>query len=661
MSFEESTLTLGGETRKVESLDFVKTGTIGKTSNKGVTTVVNGEYTFLVSEDTLRYRFKPAGAKISKPIKHIASFGDLAKLPIAEVTAEDSKNKNTSATGTQEEFKMAQLNIEGKLIDIPAAVQKVLEKHGEKGAKIDINQFDAVMGKAKGADLTTLSQFEEKIQAEVAGDAGATTGADNKDAGAPQAGGNAAPAGGATADDNKGEGGATDSLGMVPPGEGAANVGGGAEGLAPSSIFTGNTGGGGGRQGTRTQKTEAEKEAERRERQSKREAEAQLMRENNGRIEELRSVAAGVSDATETITALKQMLLIDGKLPLFKTLVASDTRLRAEVVNLVKPADRVYHPKLQGHPEYKKTGKDIEAKYALGQYQVNFRESNPSQPTGYFIYVPECLMSLTPSKLSQHSEREMVLMAQQGGSRELTIKFFSKAEIIWLLAVLNADIVEYDIRTQKFNETAPHIYFTSKTDAQTGVPVYSLRAKDSEGRATKLSIRNFIPLATHDVIKTTSPDFDVQNTTDALFKRLLLNIPDGAPANKFSQLTPESAALFTEKPDGSIIYPQFKNTETVVAYDSTKSRPMQREVPLPKVVMSKPSTAGAVSRPVFSKSKHTEPGYNSAYKTAKDAVGDQINKQRKQTNKSILTGHTEEIARLTAINDLLSGSQIKIK
>lgn len=622
MKFEESTLVLGGETRKIKDLAFFKLGEVGDTDGRGITTVVVGEYTFSVSKTTLAFRYKPIGARASKPRKTIKSFAELDKLPLEVNIETESKTKNTSAQSTEEEPIMAKLNVEGKQIEIPAPAAKALKNLGVTGAIVELPDFDKAIAKAKDEDLAALSTFEEAIQKEL--DGGNTDGPTTE---VTMAGNDTAPT---------------------------------AAPLTGSNIFS-TPGTGTGRAGTVAPKSEAEREAARIERENKRENELAQMKENVGRIEELRAKTNEITDADETIRSLKDLILIDGKVPMFRTLVPSDTRLRAEVKNTIKPADRVYHPALQGNPEYKKVGKDIEPKYAMGLYEVHMRESNPSQPSGFFIYVPECLMGFTPSKLSMHSEREMILAAREAGNKELVIKFISKAEMIPLLAVLNAEIVEYNERTKKFNELAPHIYLTSRTDETQNIPVFSLRAKDSEGRATKLSIRKFIPMATHNTVKTTSKDFDAQMTTDALFRRLLMNIPDGAPANKFSQLTQESAALFTQKEDGTILYTQFKNEETVVAYDSTNSRPATIDVPLPLVVMSTPSTQGAVARPQFSKSKHTDPGYNPKYKADKDLVGDQINKQRRQTNKSILTGHTEEIARISAIRDLLTGTQIKIK
>lgn len=629
MNFEESTLVLGGETRKIKDLDFFKLGEVGNTDGRGMTTVVSGEYTFFASPTSLAFRHKPTGHKASKPRKTIKSFAELDKLPLATTIETETKTKNTSAQSTEEEAIMAKLNVEGKLIEIPAPAAKALKNLGVTGNTVELSDFDKAISKAKDEDLVALSTFEEVIQAEI--------------------------------DGGKADGPTTEVTTSGTDAPAAAPTTPGATALTGSNIFSSPGATGGGRAGTVAPKSEAEREAARIERENKRAEELAQMKENVGRIEELRAKTNEITDADETIRALKELILIDGKVPMFRTLVPSDTRLRAEVKNTVKPADRTYHPALQGNPEYKKVGKDIEPKYALGVYEVHLRESNPSQPTGFFIYVPEALMGFTPSKLSMHSEREMILAAREGGNKELVIKFISKAEMIPLLAVLNAEIVEYNERTRKFNDLAPHIYLTSRTDETQNIPVFSLRAKDSEGRATKLSIRKFIPMSTHNTVKTSSKEFDAQMTTDALFRRLLMNVPDGAPANKFSQLSQESAALFTQKPDGSILYTQFKNTETVTAYDSTNSRPAVIDMPLPLVVMSTPSTQGAVARPVFSKSKHTDTGYNPLYKNDKEAVGDQINKQRRQTNKSILTGHTEEIARISAIRDLLTGTQIKIK
>lgn len=659
MRFEESTLTLGGETREIKDLAFVNLGQVGTTDAKGVTTVVSGEYTFSVSETSLTFRHKAKGRKASGPRKTVKSFAELEKLPFkspavqpvtelpkeSEVTkdldtepkvspvVEDNQNqKNSSAESTEEEPTMAKVNVEGKLIEIPAEAQAVLKKLGVTGETVQLAEFDAATAKAKNKDLEILSKFEEVIEKEVATDSTPVAPA------APEA--------------------PVTPVAPTTPEAPAASA------LQGSNIFaTGdNQTAAPTRGGTRAAKSEEELKAAREEREFKKQKDLAIIKENVGKIEELRSKNSEISDANEAMAALKELLLIDGKLPMFRTLVPSDTRLAVQVKNNVKPADRVYHPSLQNKAEYTAVGKNIEAKYAKGEFEIVLRESNPSQPSGFFVYVPECLMNFTPTKLAMHSEREMVLQARESGSRELAIKFYPKVEIINLLAILNADMAEYNLLVKAYEIQAPHIYLTSRTDAVQNIPVFSLRAKDSEGRPTKLSIRKFIPLATHNVVKTSSKEFNAKLTTDALFRRLLINIPEGAPANKFSQLVQSSAALFTTHADGEITYNQFKNSETVVAYNSTTARPAFVEVELPLVVESTPSASGnAKVRAVFSKSKHTETGYRASFKEAKEAVGEEINKQRRQTTKSIISGHAEEIARIQAINDLLTGNQLKIK
>lgn len=685
MSFEESTVTLGGETREVKSLDFFKLGTVGSTDKKGETTVVCGEYTFLVAPSSLRFRHKPKGARASKPVKVLKTFADLEKLPyqpaletastdlqemqdalgnLPEATGkeaealsakikmqekllsglesmqqtEGSKNKNISARSTKEEISMAKLNVEGKQIEIPAAAATVLKKLGIKGDTVELTELDTAVGKAKDKDLEVLSAFEESVQALIQADSQQPPAGKEEKQGADQT-----PEQGAGAGAQQ-----TPPAGGTPQG---------------SNIFQTQGAGNPGnpRRGNRPEKTEAEKEQERQKRLALREQEAQTIKEFTGRIEELRSENASIADANEAIAALKRLILIDGKVPLFRTLVPSDPRLKAEVKNLVKPADRQYHPLLRGNPEFKKTGKNIEAKYALGEYELIMKESNPSQPTGFFIYVPEALINFTPSKMSLHSEREAILAAETAGSKNLVIKFISKAEMILLLTLLDAPLVLYTLRTKKFDETSPVIYQHSRVDEQQNIPVFSLRAKDSEGRNAKLSIRAFIPMASHDLTKTSSTEFDAVLTTQAIFGRLLFNMAEGVPANKFSQLTQASAALFETRDDGTIVYKHFKDAESVLAYDSTTSRPAYQTVGLPLVKMSTPSTATAIPRPVFVKTKHTDAGYNMKYKADKDAVGDQINKQKRQTNRSIITSHAEEINRMQAIHDILTGNQVKIK
>ena len=614
MSLENSTLTLSGETREIKSLDFYKLGQVGKTDGKGETTVVVGEYTFLVTKSSLRYRHKPKGSKTSSPIKTVRKFAELDKLDLGQVPAVEVENQNNSAESTEEEISMAKINVGGKQIEIPAAVEKIMKANGFKGEVAELPDLDKAIASATGKDLETLTAFDDKINAE------AQAKVEDKGA-APQTG------------------------------------------LAGSNLFgtQGGTETTETKSGTRRVKTDAEREADKRAREAKRESDVAQIKANIGQIENLRAANAEIEGATEAIESLKKMMLIDGKLPLFKTLVPSDTRLAANVKNLVKPADRVYHKSLQNKPEFRKTGKDIESKYAAGEFEVTLRESSPAQPSGYFVYIPEALMNFAPSRLSLFSEREAVVNASESGNTNLVIKFYPKSEIIPLLVLLDAEMVEYDLRTKRYVDAAPHTYFTSRQDETHNVPVFSLRAKDSDGRSTKLSIRNFLPLATHNTVRTTAKDFDLELTTAAFFKRVLMNVPEGAPANKYSQLTPESALKFSLTDKGELLFNNFSDKELVQAYDSTANRPHEVEMPLPLVVLSTPTTQGAVARPVFSKSKHSDAGYNPIYKAARDAVGDQINKPRKQTTKSILTAHTEEIARVNVIHGLLTGEQIIVK
>ena len=648
MTFEDSTLTLSGETRAIKSLEFFKSGVVGKTDAKGETTVVCGEYTFLVTEKSLRYRFKPKGARASKPVKTLKTFADLDKLPLGDNTKENKNITEQSAEGTKEEIIMAKLNINGKQVEIPADVTKVLNKLGVKGNVVEMNEFDLALGKAKEEDLVVLTKFEETvIEPEMkAAENKAPKAPEKKEepAAAPNAGQPQTPP-------------APETKPQTPP---AAPTPGSP--LATSNLFTGgNTGKG------RATKTEAEREAERKERELKRREEQEEISSNYGRIEDLDRKLSSVESTEEMMRSLRKLLLLEGgRLPLFATLVPSDTRLRPMVKNRIAAKDRQLHPNVKNVPGLIGPDGKIPENLSLAEYELRFVESAPSQPSGYFIYVPECLMDISPSNLSLHSERQKIADALDSGSRELVIKYFPKSDLIYLLIALGAaaetvPVQEYNKRTKSFNQNAPYIHLlvTSKD----GETVYSLRAKDALGTATKLSIRRFIPLATHDTIKTTSPDFSPELTTKALFGRLLFNESSYTKATKFSQLIQEDKMLFTETGAGEYVFNSFQNSYVVPAYDINKNNSNHTvDMKLPFVREVQSASSGKTNV-VFVKSKFNEDhsNYDRAYTSLIQEVGDQINKTKRRTNKAINNSLTLQIQVKEGLLDIVTGKQIKIK
>jgi hypothetical protein len=610
-------LTLSGVSLPYEDLPFYADAQVGTTDSEGVTELSTGEFTFYISATSMKYRKKVKGSGAASPMKEITSFEQLKNLGIGEVSSVPSPQ--------EEKTNMAmKVNVEGKQFDVPANVEAILRKAGKDKDAIELADFDEVLGSANGKNLEVLSGFETELSKMVEGPA-ADADADKAGDQAP-----AAPAAG-------GLGGGT---------IGGSNVFSGGNRVAPT---------------TRVAKTDAEKEAERIQREAEKQEVLSRLKESSGTIENLRKQVGGHELAQEAIRALQRLVVVDGHIPAFKTLVNADTRLRADVRNNVKPEDRVYHSSLRGKPGYTATGKDIKPKYAQGDYDVELKESNPSSPSGIFLYLPEALKDFMPSKFSQFSEREKVTSAAEQGNETRVIRYLAKTEVVQLLLLTGADIVFWNGQTRKYIPGSPTIYLSAKANAETEVTTYSLRAMTSNGKNTKLSVRHFVPLNTYNTVRVGSPQFNAKNTTHALFHRLLMNIPEGAPANKFSQLSQAGKVLFTQEPDGSIIYNGFQDSFQVGAYDNVGDSNQTTTLGCPLVVMSNPTTAGAVSKPVFSKSRHTEAGYSAAHKKDLELVQGELKSVKRVTNRSSLNTNQAEIAKLEGINKLLSAEGITIK
>ena len=310
----------------------------------------------------------------------------------------------------------------------------------------------------------------------------------------------------------------------------------------------------------------------------------------------------------------------------------------------------------------------IDEKYALADYSLDFVESNAPQPKGYFIYVPECLMEMNPSNIYVITERELFINAAaanpDASKLNRVIKYVSKTDLVHLLVLLggtNVKVQEFKPKSNTFEENSPFIHLETRLD-KNGQTVYTLRAKDAHGAGIKLSIRKFIPEFTHDTISVSSPDFSAKLTTNALFGRMLFNVSQWTNANKFSQLRQNDQLKFTQDADGDYVYNQFTDSYTVDAYDQNKNSKHTTTVYLPFV--KETVSSSGTTRTVFSKSKFNEDGGNykvALYRRDIEAVGDQINRTKKRTAKSMNNSLTSQLHVQEGLLSLVSGNQINIK
>lgn len=612
MSFTGTVLQLGKEKKKFEDLPFVKKGQVEeeKTGNK-ITVTMDG-HIFDVGPKSLGYR-KQVEGKAASPRKALKSFKDMDKL-MAKIEKENKTQTNSAERAEKEKTNMTKLNLNGELIDVPENVVQALKDSGVTGDVIEISDFDKALTAASGEDLDAIVAFEETFEEKLTA---GLPGLDGQDAGdEPQTG------------------------------------------VTPSNIW--------GEAGQEQQKPERTAELTPEQKQANRLKREQQRKENElkkeqmtGKIEELYKEQAAIENAVESIEALKDLMLIKGQVPLFRTLVPSDTRLRAFAKDTVPAAERTYHPDVVGKPESTETGSKIPQNQSDAKYEVELRESNPSQPTGYFLYIPESLKTFKPSEITYSSEREKILRAAESGNRNLVIKYYPKNEIVNLLLLLKADLVLYDITREEFIETSPRIMHHTRTQKTTQATIYTIRAVDHLGSPTKLSIRQFIPMRTHDTAR--KSEINLQNLSDALFKTILTNLPNGAVATKFSMLTPESLAKFTQHPKGGFIFNQFKDVETVTAYDSKRGTVQTIDMALPQVEMSNPTSSTAVSRPVFKRTRHSEAGYKPEYQPFVDAVGDEITKTRPQSAAAAINQRQQQLDRMEGINAIMQGRALNIK
>lgn len=656
MAFENSTVTLGGETREVNSLPFMQDGELIRTSREGGGTVKYGAYTFIFGPNKLGYRFKAEGKKVSSPLKALTSFAELDSLPlgvspsavatpvtpekddtkVATITDETAVSQETTksfnALSAKEEIVMAKkINLgNGAQLDLSAEETALLVKGGIKTEIAELSEVNTAGAKLKTEkDIAAFKELNVKIDA-------ALDAADKKEN--PPAG---------TGADKTGEGKADTTK------------------LNPASVF----GQGGGKKAVaagdqKRPKTEEEKKAARAAKEQKTKEAEDAYRENIGLLDEARKAQAEIQGADEAIEALAKLMLIDGQLPLFKTLVPSDTRLRPTVRNLIKAKDREYHEKFAGKPGMNQTGSKIPLNQAKGLYELVLTESNPSPPRGFFIYVPRSLMDFNPSLISSYNERQKVIKALEAPEDEdRVIKLYLKEDFVNLLILLDSPQVrEYKAVANSgkgsFVDSAPIIRLVPKPDSKTGMIVHTLRATDAQGQNTKLSIRNFIPTYTHDT--TTLASLDMELTTKLLFERLVFTTPNGYPDNKYNQMTPESQMMFDMTNDTRTpIFNGFANTFEVKAYDSKDSEGRTVTVKLPLVEMSQPATG--TPRPRFSRTKHGETGYGAEYAPLVAMVGDQLQNVRPRSAQSIRDTSANQVAMAQARNSILAGHSVPFR
>lgn len=617
-----SKVNVGGDSLLLNNLTLVREGKEIETGDTDSVTIDYQGKRYTIKENEISYRVSKNS--VFGPKILVKSLNDLDQ-------SEEETMKINYGTGT---------------LEVPAEAEKVLKKHNVRKDIIEITDFDKVLtGKLSATEKSTLEKFDEEItkasQAAIKVEKEVTPETAEVSIETPAAEVDVTVA--------KAEDGTPKVEVGVTPTPGASTI-------QTSNVFG---------EGTKPKKSEAEVEADRQRRLNERNQLAETIKKGNNEIESLREARAQISDADEAITSLRRLLTIDNSIPAFRTLVTSDTRLKAVVKDSIKPADRKYHPSLQNNPQYKEVGSAIPLKMSDANYKLTLVESAPPQPRGYFIFVPKALELVDITKLNLGSNRQAVVKAEkamsEGHGTELVVKYFAKTDIMAIMILLKADLRFYDDTLNAYSVDSQRIYIHTVIDPQTGTSKFSLRAMTSTNENTKLSVRRFIPLATHDIAQVSNSDFDANKTSTALFGRLLFDKLEYAPTTKFEQLRPEAAQQFTKQEDGTIVFNQFQNQFEVPAYESTTRNPQTTTVPLPKVVEKVTSSNNNV-RVVFSRSSHTETAsYNPLYIQALEKVGGEINKNRRETMKSQEKTQRAELALEKASLDLLSGQEVVFK
>lgn len=666
MASSQSSITLSGVTLPQEKMPFLAQATVGETDSKGVTEYSTPEYMFYMSEKYLGFRKKAKSSGALSPMKEITSFEQLKQIGFAidTIEVESQKEKITMALT---------INAEGKAITVPADVEKIIRDAGKiTGNKIELDEFDTILDGLKGDNAKKAQAFAEEInkQLPTGGDAGAAPATTKPAAGttaskAADAAASAATAAQAAADSAKEDASvaadAAASAGATPaagaPAAGATGIPTTPGGITGSSIFSSQNAA---PKTERRVKTQAERDADAAKRQQQQLNDQMGLKEATGSIEKLHELISEKELAEKAIEDLTKLVAKDGVIPIFKTLVETDTRIKASVVNKVKAQDRVYHPAVASNPANTKTGKDIPVKLSKGEFEVNLVETTPSQPKGYFVLMPEALKDFTPSKISQLSERKKIVTASEVANDKRTIVYYSRPEFLQLL-ILTGMHGAFFTQLGVAVPNSPMIVLKQNMKAESGEIVYSLKAVSDAGKNIKLSVRHFVPLSTFVTTSKSDPKFNAQILSDLLFHRLLVSVPDGYAANRLSQLTPASVAKFEQRPDGTILFQEFQDKMTVPAYDSTKDLPMTKTLDLPLAVMSSPTTATAVAKPTFVKVKHNEPGYKAQFTNDLHAVRDAIKTIKKVTTRNQLNETNQERGRLDAVARMLSADSIAIK
>lgn len=617
-----SQVTVGGVTLLLNNLTLVQQGEEVVSEDTDSLTIDFQGKRYTIKENEISFRVKKKG--VFGPKILVKSLADLDQ-------SEEEKMKINYGKGQ---------------LEVPAAVEKVLRANRVTKEIVELGDFDKVLTdkKLSAADKKTLEAFDTKISeaAKVEVTTEATAEGTKVEVDTPTAEVTVETKPEAPTNTDPFAGQPTTPTSPVSPLEG-------------SNVFGGGP----------TRKTEAEIEAARREREIERRKLAEKLKQGDTQIEAVREERSKISNSDEAVDALRRILTIDNYIPLFRTLVTSDTRLKATIKDTVKAADRKYHPTLADDKRYTKKGSEIELRLSDASYKLNLVEAVPSQPRGYFIYVPKALQLVELSKLNLPSNRVAVIKADEaiaaGHDADRVIRYFSKAEIIQIMILLKVDMRVWSKELNQFEIDSPRIFIYTTIDSQTGAAKFSLRAVTATNEGTKLSIRKFIPLSTHDIATVNDSDFDPVKTTRALFGRLLLERLDHVNVRKLDQLRPDSAQLFTENPDGSVVFNQFQNRFEVPAYESTTRNPLTTTVPLPKVIEKTTVSNGNV-RVVFSRSSHTDTGsYNPAYIADLEAVGAEINKNRHVSAKSQEKTQRQVLALEQASLDILKGQEVNFR
>lgn len=403
-------------------------------------------------------------------------------------------------------------------------------------------------------------------------------------------------------------------------------------------------------------KTENEKEKARLNREKKLAERTASVANLDNQLQQANEQLKGAESFITNLNNLKTILTkrYDGVIGIYAPITSINTRLKANVKNLVKPEERQYHPGAE-NADKTKTGKDIEAKYAKGLYEVSLIESNPGTVSNFIISIPEGLeveqltsfTSVVAAKVIEDLARDVATL----NYRPVAI---DKQVFTQLLTALR--VPAYFLTDKGKKDVTQPYYIADPRQGFSDSFWWALKAYNKENRVTKLACRGYIPLSTYTT--TSLSNTDKVALTSLIFGKSLTEKNSYTNDTKFNQLTPDSAAKFTGTLD-KLVYTKFTDSNTVPSYDSTKNNPQTVSMKLPLTKMTE-ATDEKPQRPAFVKARFTETTYQTDFVNKALLYKDVLATCRRPSQSSRHLDQFKQVAYQYTLVEMSKGGEVTI-